>query len=488
MVRRRVADLWRRAALEANQALTNWAALYRELLGSLGALASDATSADADVRERLRALAASHLERKPPTRAQLVRERLIEEIRPIRSLLSALVVLPWQATAEHPVVEAMALLRTLYEHDSRSLPTDVSIRLGVVWGALLAGDDRERALRAFEVATLLALRRALRNGTVWIEYSLSFRSRERLFISALRWQSERRAYYRRLSLPVNAENFLEPLIERAHAGVAAVAQAAQAGELTIDDELHLTPLAAEEENPQLVKLRTALDHRIGEAQLPDLIPGVDAEVRFSWIMLGREPRSQSELLMVYAGILAHGTSMSAAETARMIPQLSAGSVRQAMRWASDEQRLAGACAAVLTFMHRHPIATTWGRSDLASSDMMSLETGKRIWQARLDPRRQTPSIGIYSHVRDRWGIFYAQPIVLNERQAGGDRGYRSARTSRHCSAGRRYARLHRFRHDARATIGLRSVSATQSAQGAAFVHAARQRHTGHPQTNLQRTP
>ena len=69
-------------------------------------------------------------------------------------------------------------------------------------------------------------------------------------------------------------------------------------------------------------------------------------------------------------------------------------------------------------MQRHPIATTWGRSDLASSDMMSMETTKRVWQARLDPRRNTPSIGIYSHVRDRWGIFHAQPLVLNERQAG----------------------------------------------------------------------
>jgi TnpA family transposase len=123
--------------------------------------------------------------------------------------------------------------------------------------------------------------------------------------------------------------------------------------------------------------------------------------------------------MVYAGILAHGTALSAAETARMIPQVSAQAVRQAMRWAADERRLAEACSAVLTFMHRHPIATTWGRADLASSDMMSLETAKRVWQARLDPRRQTPSIGLYSHVRDRWGIFHAQPLVLNDqRQAG----------------------------------------------------------------------
>ena len=74
--------------------------------------------------------------------------------------------------------------------------------------------------------------------------------------------------------------------------------------------------------------------------------------------------------------------------------------------------------AVLEFMQRHAVAATWGRADLASSDMMSLETSRRVWQARQDPRRQTASIGVYSHVRDRWGIFHAQPIVLTERQAG----------------------------------------------------------------------
>ncbi|MDL5039456.1 transposase, partial [Comamonas sp. Y6] len=42
-----------------------------------------------------------------------------------------------------------------------------------------------------------------------------------------------------------------------------------------------------------------------------------------------EPRSTDELLMVYAGIMAHGTSLTAVECARMIPQLSATSIRQA---------------------------------------------------------------------------------------------------------------------------------------------------------------
>ena len=277
-----------------------------------------------------------------------------------------------------------------------------------------------------EVATLLALRRAVRNGSVWIEHSMSFRGRERLFLPEERWQAEARRHYARLQLPAKASEFLVPLLARVLIGVDAVAAAARSGDLRVDDELHLASLTADEEDPKVTRLRSQLDQRIGEVQLPEVILAVDAEVRFSWIMLGREPRTGQELLMAYAGILAHGTSLTAAECARMIPQLSATSIRQAMRqamrwamrWAGDERRLAQACQAVLEFMQRHPIAATWGRTDLASSDMMSLETSRRVWQARQDPRRQTASIGVYSHVQDQWGIFHAQPIVLNERQAG----------------------------------------------------------------------
>lgn len=102
------------------------------------------------------------------------------------------------------------------------------------------------------------------------------------------------------------------LIERVQAVAAAVAQAAEAGELRIDD-VHLTPLEAAEHEPDLLKLRAALDHRIGETQPPELLLEIDAKRRFSWIVSGREPRSDQEPLMVYAGILAHGTSMSAAD-------------------------------------------------------------------------------------------------------------------------------------------------------------------------------
>ena len=417
MVQRRVADLWRQAAGNVGDTV-NWAELYQSLLHELVNLSAESAVPDAELRARLEALVTTQQQRRPPSRASLVREHLIEAIRPVRSLLVAIAKLPWQATGEHPVVQSLVTMRDLYGRNVRSLPDGVSPRLGSVWRDAISGYDRERAFRALEVATLFALRRSVRNGSVWIEHSLTFRGRERLFLPAERWQAEAKRHYARLSLPTEPAEFLAPLLARVQAGVDAVAQATRTGVLRIDDELHLSALPADDEDPEVIKLRAKLDHRIGEVQLPEVILAVDAQVHFSWIMLGREPRSADELLMAYAGILAHGTSLTAAECARMMPQLSATSIRQAMRWAGDERRLGQACQAVLEFMQGHTIATTWGRSDLASSDMMSMETTKRVWQARLDPRRNTPSIGIYSHVLDRWGIFHAQPFVLNERQAG----------------------------------------------------------------------
>ena len=60
----------------------------------------------------------------------------------------------------------------------------------------------------------------------------------------------------------------------------------------------------------------------------------------------------------------------------------------------------------------------WGDGAKGSADMMSLEATRHLWSARTDPRRRTYAAGIYTHVLDRWGIVYDQPIVLNERQTG----------------------------------------------------------------------
>lgn len=398
MIQRRVTDLWRMAREEVPDTV-NWAVLYKKLVTDLAALTEQGELADDQLRLGVVELVQLSQQAKPPSRASLVRERLFEGIRPVRSLLAEIGKLPWQAEQDNPVLIALNQLLKLYADKARELPIEISApKLGRVWSAAVVGDDRDKAMRALEVATLFSLRRAVRNGSVWVDHSLAFRGRARLFFTPERWAAESKRHYARLDLPTKASTFLAPLLTRVRAGVAAVAKAARDGVLRVDDELHLTAMPAEDEDPKVILLRAQLDQRLGEVQLPEVILQVDAQVRFSWIMLGREPRSTDELLMVYAGILAHGTSLTSAECARMIPQLSATSIRQAMRWAGDERRLSQACNAVLEFgvdLPRRPCQGGAGSMPGSACNLSSARDAPGLMH-----------LGCAGSIRAGWQFFY----------------------------------------------------------------------------------
>src|SRR5260221_753332 len=77
MVRRRVAELWRLAGLGVEAALTDWVRMYQDLLVELGTLATDRDLSSDALREQLVALVEAHRRRKPRSRAEIVRDRLI---------------------------------------------------------------------------------------------------------------------------------------------------------------------------------------------------------------------------------------------------------------------------------------------------------------------------------------------------------------------------------------------------------------------------
>lgn len=81
MVRRRVAELWRLAGLGVEAALTDWVRMYQDLLVELGTLATDRDLSSDALREQLVAPVEAHRRRKPCSRAEIVRDRLIEGVR-----------------------------------------------------------------------------------------------------------------------------------------------------------------------------------------------------------------------------------------------------------------------------------------------------------------------------------------------------------------------------------------------------------------------
>ena len=102
----------------------------------------------------------------------------------------------------------------------------------------------------------------------------------------------------------------------------------------------------------------------------------------------------------------------------MIANLKTSQVTAAMRALEALGRLRRDNERVVEFQRRIPLAELWGDGDKASADMMFLDASQHLWNARVDPRRRTYAAGIYTHVMDRYGIVYDQPIVLNERHGG----------------------------------------------------------------------
>jgi hypothetical protein len=196
---------------------------------------------------------------------------------------------------------------------------------------LLKGPDRERAFRAFEAATLSELRKALRNGSVWVPTSLAYRNRDQILMSSQHWTAHKKQYYKRLDVPAQPGSYVQRLIANVEVGFEVVAQAVRDGELSIDEEgLHIQALEAEEDPPQVASTKKALFRAIGTVQLPELLVAMDNQIRFSWVLLDRAPRSEYELLALYGALVAHGTELDAAGVSLMIPGLSEEAITDAI--------------------------------------------------------------------------------------------------------------------------------------------------------------
>jgi hypothetical protein len=116
--------------------------------------------------------------------------------------------LPIEADAAHPMLDAIVLLRGLYRRHACLLPDGVNIRLSRAWREAIDSYDRLKAMVAFEWATLFALRVALRNGTIFIGHSFSFRSQTHMLIPTEEWHAKRNHLYGHVGLPQEPREFL----------------------------------------------------------------------------------------------------------------------------------------------------------------------------------------------------------------------------------------------------------------------------------------
>ena len=418
---RRISDLVRRAANKTQTLRLKSAAQFREQLVSIKSIIHGNDLSAQQKLDAIDAMVSEDIAAAEANQASMIRQVLVEEPVGVRPLLKALSGLQINGHDQDRHLRQLQALRQLHESKTFELPTDFDTScVDRRWLPLLADSDRTRAMRAFEACAMLSVRKGLRSGRLWIDHSFSFKDREEMLIPLEEWNRGRAHFAGLLGLPLSADEYLKPLLANIDAGLQSVAEAKELGKLDIDEhgDLHLPALEALPDEPEARRTRDAISTAIGAVQLPDLLLQADADINFSEALLGRKATSVDELIALYGGLIAHGTENDAKGVAAMIPQLQPSQVTAAMRTLEGHGRLRRANDRVVEFQRKIPIAELWGRGDKASADMMALDASRHLYNARVDPRRRTFAAGIYTHVLDRYGVIYDQPIVLNERQSG----------------------------------------------------------------------
>jgi TnpA family transposase len=169
-----------------------------------------------------------------------------------------------------------------------------------------------------------------------------------------------------------APEFLDQLCAHLEVALENLDEAIWFQDLKIDGtKIHQYPLGPQITPIDLDPVRENLYDSLPKIHLPELPLEIDAQIRFSWILLGREPAS--------------------------------------LRRANE---------AAIEFMQAHPMAVNWGDLGDCAADAMSLDASRHIWLARTDPKRRTFSTATYVHTLARHGIVYDQPLAVTQRQQG----------------------------------------------------------------------
>jgi hypothetical protein len=182
------------------------------VIATVIALADDPSVSDQAFRERVRAVAAPFADEPGGNRRGAIRKELSSRSATVRPLLKQMLDVPLDIPAGHPLSKALPVLRCVYAVDGRALPAGTDNPFPQVWAPLIGGAATpEAALRGYEAATLMMLRRSLRNRSANTRQSLSHRAPDDVLIAVAIWEKERDRLTAELGLPGSIDAFVTGL-------------------------------------------------------------------------------------------------------------------------------------------------------------------------------------------------------------------------------------------------------------------------------------
>ena len=140
-----------------------------------------------------------------PTRVAATRRELGQRSTDLAGLLQLARAVDLDIPVDHPLGIALAVLDRVTASESATLPANAIQPFGVTWKSLIEQEDRTAALGCYRAATVLAFKRALRNGSVSVGHSIAYRQREERLIPHDLWERDRARFVRDPACPEAAK-------------------------------------------------------------------------------------------------------------------------------------------------------------------------------------------------------------------------------------------------------------------------------------------
>lgn len=290
----RTADVWRQARQHAEDRQAGLWRRLRQLPQHLALLAGDASVEDSRFRAAAVELVAPFVAQEAvasTTRVALIREELAGQELAVGALLAAFAEIGVDVSANPALTLALSILERIDGANGKMLPEGTVNPFGATWQRLIGQADRHQALGAYKAATLLLLKRTLRNGQAHCPVSLRYRAIEDQLIPDATWRRDKGVLIRALGLPGGPERALVGLRDRLGAGLAMLADAVVAGDVRVEDGHFVIPkIKPDVEDPATAVLRRRIFGRIGQTQLADILVETDRITRFSHATRARAAR------------------------------------------------------------------------------------------------------------------------------------------------------------------------------------------------------
>ena len=345
----------------------------------------------------------------------------------LRQYLSAFLALPFQAAAgSETLLRAIEILRALDAGARGPLtPEDPHGFVQADWRAHLIADGKlDRAI--WEISLALAVRDALRAGSLFLVQSRDHVSFWNLIYDDPRWQQTREQAYQRLDLPADGQAFLARI-------TAEFDQAARAAERGLpsnrfaavrDGRLKLKRRDALPVPRAVHQLRATIGASLPRVRIEDLLQDVDEWCGFTRAFQplgGYQPRGADPHRSLLATLIAHGTNLGLAAMSQSVDSLTAETLQDTSRWFLRDATLKAANTILVNHHHGLKLSGIWGDGRRSSSDGQRFAVERDSLLASFYPRYfgyYDRALALYTHTSDQHSVYATQAISCAPREAG----------------------------------------------------------------------